>query len=212
MKITYHGAPLTVALATAALLAAPSVQGQAQGTPQSRDVAREAVQHLRDFQQARTGQRGEVDRNELHMLEKAMSANAGSIEIARLAEERARDRDIRSFAREERQLHQDANRELAGLSRELDANRARSGEQDRWILSQLRRIDNDREFERAYAELVVARHEDAIDAMEFMANDDRASAAVRDYSQRQLGDMRQHLRTAQRLERDVRPLAGRDDD
>lgn len=201
----HMNASLLAAVVSASLAFGAPAMAQERNT---RDVARDAYEQVRDFQQ---GRQGELRRDDIRVAEKALNAGAGSIELARLAEERARDSSLRDFARDVRQHHQDANRELASLSRELNADRARPEELDRWAIKRLRAIDNDREFERAYAELAVARHQMAIDGLEMVANNDMYSRELRNFAQQQLGDIRQHLRVAQRIEQDVRQVAARDD-
>jgi predicted outer membrane protein len=165
----------------------------------------------RDHQgQQRVSQSGELTRKDLKVAEKAMNASAGSIELARIAEERARNNELRQFSRTVREHHREANQELASLSPDLRAGQARPEQLDRWAIDRLNAIENDREFEQAYAELMVARHRMAIDGLEMLANDERYSRELRDNAQQQLNALRQHLRVAQRLEQDVRQVAGSD--
>jgi putative membrane protein len=211
--------PLIAAVMSGSLAFAGSpAQAQAQDDHGKYHEQRTAAQAYderdrRDHQaQQRVSQTGDLKRKDLKVAEKAMNASAGSIELARIAEERARNSEIRQFARTVREHHREANQELAALSPDLRAGQARPEQLDRWAIDRLNAIEDDREFEQAYAELMVARHRMAIEGLELVANDERYSRDLRNNAQQQLGALRQHLRVAQRLEQDVRQVAGSDFD
>jgi putative membrane protein len=206
--------PLIAAVMSGSLAFAASAQAQSEGKHHDQRTSSQAYDERdrRGYQQQRVGQTGDLKRKDIKVAEKALNAGAGSIELARLAEERARSSDVRQFSRTVREHHREANQELASLSPELRAGQARPEQLDRWAIDRLNAIENDREFEQAYAELMVARHRMAIDGLEMVANDERYSSDLRSNAQQQLGALRQHLRVAQRLEQDVRQVAGSDND
>jgi putative membrane protein len=209
--------PLIAALMSGSLAFASAAQAQTQTDRSKYHDQRTSAQDYDDRDrrsqaQYRVSQTGDLKRKDIKVAEKALNAGAGSIELARIAEERARNDDLRQFSRTVREHHREANQELAALSPELRAGQARPEQLDRWAIDRLNAIENDREFEQAYAELMVARHRMAIDGLEMVANDERYSSDLRNNAQQQLGALRQHLRIAQRLEQDVRQVAGSDDD
>lgn len=205
---------IMAALVSGALAVTAPVNAQRDDS--ATDIARDAYNEFRDFQQARadrddtrTGRQQTLGRQDLEVAEKALRASVGSIELARLAEDRARDAELREFARTVRQHHQAAARDIASLSPQLNARRAEPGELDQWAIDRLRNIDNDREFQEAYAELSVARHKMAIDGLQMVSESSRYNPELRDYADQQLDTLQQHLRTAQRIEEDVQ-FAGQD--
>jgi putative membrane protein len=123
------------------------------------------------------------------------------VRLGRLAQERGASADVRAFGAMMVEKHTMAGTELKRLANQhnvpADAERDNGDEADDEIerLSKL----SGAEFDRAYLDLMVEEHEDAIDALEKKARDDDEHADVRDWANKTLADVRQHLQRAKDL-------------
>jgi putative membrane protein len=207
--------PLLAAIMSGSLAFAVSTASAADDYRTQQRGMQDTRADTRDFRaDDRRTQRGvqQLTQQDRDFIDKALSMNAGTIELGRIAQQRTDDNDIRQLARTTQRNHREASQELASLSRDHRAEQARPTALDRWAIERLRKIEDDREFDAAYAQLIVARHRMAIEGLEMVSDDRRYSREVRNAAQEQLGALRQQLQLAQRVDQDVRQVAGFDND
>jgi putative membrane protein len=194
--------PLFLALLSGSVLVA--AQGQ-QTQPQQ--------QTQQQAQPMRAGQPQaavELNRKDRKFVETALSANAAEIELGRLAEQRATSDQIRQLGQMMQQHHRSANEQLAALSPQHTAAEASPASKHQRKIQQLGDLDGEA-FDTAYTETLVEMHRNDIELFEQVAQSDDYSQPIRNYAQRTLGDLRQHLQVAQRLHEDPRSMVALDD-
>lgn len=194
-------------------------QQQGRYEQQDRKQQKQDRQHTR--QQVRDEQRrGErtqtagagLDRMERRIAQKEMNLNAGSIEIARVAEQRSDNEQLRDFARDVISENRKANQSLASLSQNLRVGRAEPTQIDQWAVDRLQSIRNPVEFQQAFTELMVARTQLKAELLSMIANNERIDPQLRQHAQRQVQDLRGQLQVAQQLQDDLGTVAGTDFD
>lgn len=121
------------------------------------------------------------------------------VRLGRLAQERGADADVRAFGAMMVEKHTMAGTELKRIANRhnlpAEDNAARDDDDEFERLSKL----SGAEFDRAYLDLMVDEHEDAIDALEEKANDNDEHADVKEWATRTLPEVRQHLERARTL-------------
>lgn len=121
------------------------------------------------------------------------------VRLGRLAQERGADADVRAFGAMMVEKHTMAGTDLKRIANRHNVpagdNPAKKGEDEVERLSKL----SGAEFDRAYLDLMVDEHEDAIDALEEKANDNDEHADVKEWATKTLPEVRQHLERARTL-------------
>jgi putative membrane protein len=123
------------------------------------------------------------------------------VRLGRLAQERGSSADVRAFGAMMVEKHTMASTELKRIANRhnvpaADAARDTDDADDR--IERLSTLSG-AEFDRAYLDLMVEEHEDAIDALEDKARDNDEHADVKDWANKTLADVRQHLQRAKDL-------------
>lgn len=130
------------------------------------------------------------------------------VRLGRLAQERGASADVRAFGAMMVEKHTTAGTELKRVANRhnVPAADATGGDHDDADdrIERLSKLSGE-EFDRAYLDLVVEEHEDAIDALEDKARDDDEHADLKDWAAKTLPDVRQHLQRA----KDLRERLGR---
>ncbi|HEX6323625.1 MAG TPA: DUF4142 domain-containing protein [Vicinamibacterales bacterium] len=121
------------------------------------------------------------------------------VRLGRLAQERGASADVRAFGAMMVEKHTMAGTELKRIANRhnVPAPDAARGTDDDEIerLSKL----SGAEFDRAYLDLMIEEHEDAVDALENKARDDDEHADVKDWAAKTLAGVRDHLQRAKDL-------------
>lgn len=142
------------------------------------------------------GTSSDVDRN---WLNNQLAGGDVEVRLGRLAQERGGSADVRAFGAMMVEKHTMAGTELKRVASRHNAtagdSRADEGKEDFDRLSTLA----GREFDRAYLDLVIEKHEDAADALEDKAGDNDEHADVREWAAKTLPGVRQHLERAKSL-------------
>lgn len=121
------------------------------------------------------------------------------VRLGRLAQERGGDADVRAFGAMMVEKHTMAGTDLKRIANRhnVPANdsAANKGDDEFERLSKL----SGAEFDRAYLDLMVDEHENAIDDLEEKANDNDDHADVKEWATKALPEVRQHLERARSL-------------
>jgi putative membrane protein len=120
------------------------------------------------------------------------------VRLGRLAEERAADAGVRAFGAMMVEKHTMAGTELKRIATRHDIAqdpRHTPGSDQFEKLSKLK----GREFDRAYLDMMVDEHEEALKAIEDKARDAGEHADVRDWAAKTLPEVREHLDRAKSL-------------
>jgi putative membrane protein len=125
----------------------------------------------------------------------------GDIEVrlGRLAQERGGSADVRAFGAMMVEKHTMAGTELKRIADRHnvapDADRKDTGKDDFERLSKL----SGQEFDKAYLDLMVEEHEEAVNALEGKASDNDEHADVKEWASKTLPEVRNHLDRAKQL-------------
>jgi len=123
------------------------------------------------------------------------------VRLGRLAQERGASADVRAFGAMMVEKHTMAGTELKRIANRHNVpapDAARDKDDADGPLERLSKLSG-AEFDRAYLDLMVEEHEDAIDALEDKARDNDEHADVKDWAAKVLPDVRQHLQRAKDL-------------
>jgi putative membrane protein len=121
------------------------------------------------------------------------------VRLGRLAQERGGSADVRAFGAMMVEKHTMAGTELKRIADRhnvpADDSRREKGDD---TVERLSKLSGD-EFDRAFLDLMVDEHEDAVDALERKARDDGEHADVKEWAAKTLPEVRQHLERAKEL-------------
>lgn len=121
------------------------------------------------------------------------------VRLGRLAQERGGSADVRAFGAMMVEKHTMAGTELKRIANRhnvpADESRKDEGHDE---IERLSKLSGDA-FDRAYLDLMVDEHEEAIDALEDKAGDNDEHADVKDWAAKALPEVRQHLERAKNL-------------
>lgn len=123
------------------------------------------------------------------------------VRLGRLAQERGASADVRAFGAMMVEKHTMAGTELKRIANRHNVPAADAARGDDDAGGQVERLSklSGAEFDRAYLDLMIDEHEDAIDALEDKTRDDDEHADVKDWAAKALPDVRQHLQRAKDL-------------
>jgi putative membrane protein len=146
-------------------------------------------------------QRPSIDRADRRFIEDAMRDGMAEVELARMAQTRASDAQVKAYAQRMQQDHGKANAELTALANAkfVATDDAKPGFMQRRHADRLARLSG-AEFDRAYMEHMVDAHGDAVDLFEKAARD-ADDADVKAFATRTLPTLRGHLDSARQLSR-----------
>lgn len=123
------------------------------------------------------------------------------VRLGRLAQERGASADVRAFGAMMVEKHTMAGTELKRIANRHNVpapDTARDNDDADDRIERLSKLSG-AEFDRAYLDLMVEEHEDAIDALENKARDDDEHADVKDWASKTLAEVRGHLQRAKDL-------------
>ncbi|HUF22801.1 MAG TPA: DUF4142 domain-containing protein [Vicinamibacterales bacterium] len=123
------------------------------------------------------------------------------VRLGRLAQERGASADVRALGAMMVEKHTMAGTELKRIANRHNVPAAGAARDNDDAGAQVERLSklSGAEFDRAYLDLMVEEHEDAIDALEDKARDNDEHADVKDWAAKALPDVRQHLQRAKDL-------------
>ena len=136
------------------------------------------------------GTSADIDRR---WINEQLEDGDAEVRLGRLAQERASNAEVRAFGAMIVEKHTVAGTELKRIANRHDVTQDPNDAFER--LSKLK----GREFDRAYLELMIDEHEDAVKAIEDKARDDDEHADVKDWAGKTLPEVRQHLERARTL-------------
>lgn len=177
--------PLTLALA-----AAVSITACAGDSSRADDAAAGA--------KGTTGTAGtsaDIDRSWIN--EQLLDGDA-EVSLGRLAQERAANAGVRAFGAMMVETHTMSGTELKRIANRHNVPAAAKPDGPGDDFERLSKMSG-AAFDRAYLDLVIEEHDDAIEALEKKAGDDDEHADVRDWAVKSLPDVRNHLERAKNL-------------
>src|SRR5690606_8909017 len=123
------------------------------------------------------------------------------VRLGRLAEERASHADVKAFGRMMVEEHTMAGTELKRIAGQHNVMADPDDVDDiEDAVERLSRMQG-AEFDRAYLEMMVAEHPEAVDELEDKVNDNGGHPDVRAWASQTLPKVRQHLERARQLHR-----------
>lgn len=121
------------------------------------------------------------------------------VRLGRLAQERGADADVRAFGALMVEKHTMAGTELKRIANRHNVPAEDAGaKDDDDEFERLSKLSG-AEFDRAYLDLMVDEHEDAIDDLQEKANNNDEHADVKEWATKTLPEVRQHLERARTL-------------
>lgn len=121
------------------------------------------------------------------------------VRLGRLAQERGADADVRAFGALMVEKHTMAGTELKRIANRHNVPAEDTGaKDDDDEFERLSKLSG-AEFDRAYLDLMVDEHEDAIDDLQEKANNNDEHADVKEWATKTLPEVRQHLERARTL-------------
>ena len=120
------------------------------------------------------------------------------VALGRLAQERGANADVRAFGATMVEKHTMAGTELKRIANRHNVPAAPRPGGNGGDFDRLSKLTGDA-FDRAYIELMVDNHDDALEALEKKANDGDEHADVRDWAAKMVPDVRAHLERAKNL-------------
>lgn len=141
------------------------------------------------------GTSSDIDRSWIN--EQLLDGDA-EVRLGRLAEERGANADVRAFGAMMVEKHTMAGTELKRIAnRHNVAAGAKPGGNGEHF-ERLSKLSGG-EFDRAYLDLMIEEHDDALEALEKKSKDDDQHADVRDWAVKLLPEVRNHLERAKNL-------------
>ena len=180
---------LAAALAGAVTVAACA--GDANDTTRSNDAAAGATGTT-----GTAGTSADIDRS---WLNDQLEDGDLEVRLGRLAQERGADADVRAFGAMMVEKHTMAGTELKRIANRHNVTTNPPAEDaDDGPFGRLSKLSG-AEFDRAYLEVMVEEHEEAVREIEGKANDNDEHADIKDWASKSLPEVRQHLERAKNL-------------
>ncbi|HXH07553.1 MAG TPA: DUF4142 domain-containing protein [Vicinamibacterales bacterium] len=140
-----------------------------------------------------------VTREARDFIEAAVADGLAEVELGRLAQERASDPEVKTFAERMIRDHRRAHDQLARLAAQLNVPAPPALEEDqRDLVDRLSKLKGG-EFDREYIEAMIDDHEKAVDRFEEMAKADGPPELV-SFASSTLPTLREHLQEAERIQ------------
>ena len=120
------------------------------------------------------------------------------VRLGRLAQERASNAEVRAFAATMVEKHTIAGSDLKRVANRHNITEEPRKDSDNEPFEKLSKLSGI-EFDRAYLEMMIDEHEDAVKALEDKAGDNDEHADVKDWASKALPGVKQHLEQARNL-------------
>jgi putative membrane protein len=177
-------AKLLGTVAALALLAAVGADAQAQQQPQQAPAAQQ-------------GQRDQITAEDQEFLTKAIQAGMAEVRLSQLAQEKAQDEQVRSFAERMVEDHTAANEQLMSLAESAGMTPPTEMDQQHQTMhEQLSQLSGE-EFDRQYMQGQVQDHETAVELYSTEAS--QPSGPVDQLAEQLLPTLQEHLEMAQQI-------------
>ena len=131
-------------------------------------------------------------------VEDMMTSSTTEIEVSQLAQEKAANAQVKAFAEEVVQDHQQASQNLRQVATQQNVQVTPDTEAIQDAREELTDLSG-AEFDRAYIDMMVQDHQDAVSEVEEKATDD-ANPEVQQWATRTLPTLREHLDRARQLQ------------
>ena len=132
-------------------------------------------------------------------VEKAGTSGLAEVEMGQLGEQKAKNSQVKAFAKRMVADHTKANQELvtAIKGKEIPSSRPAT---HKAMVEKFQQQDAGKEFDRDYMEQMVEDHKAAVDLFETAADDERFDLDLRSYAKKTLPTLRDHLTQAQTIQ------------
>lgn len=131
-------------------------------------------------------------------MTKAASNSMLEVEAGKLAQQKARNQDVKNYGQMMVTDHTDANKKLMSLAQQKNIVLPDSMSQDHMDKMQNLRDKTGAEFDKAYMDLMVSSHEDAVSMFEDASNN-MQDAEIKTFAGNTLPKLREHLDRAKQL-------------
>jgi Predicted outer membrane protein len=134
-------------------------------------------------------------------VEKAGTSGLAEVEMGQLGEQKAKNSQVKAFAKRMVADHTKANQELVtaikGKGMQIPSSRTAT---HKAMVEKFQQQDAGKEFDRDYMEQMVEDHKAAVDLFETAADDERFDLDLRSYAKKTLPTLRDHLTQAQTIQ------------
>jgi putative membrane protein len=134
-------------------------------------------------------------------VEKAGASGLAEVEMGELGTQKARNSQVKAFAKQVVEDHTKANQELVtaikGKGMQLPSSRT---DMHKAMMEKLQRQDAGKDFDRAYMAQMVEDHKAAVELFESAADDEGLDINLRGYAKQTLPALREHLQQAQAIQ------------
>lgn len=144
-----------------------------------------------------------LSHSDRRFVEKAAEGGQSEVALGQLAQEKASNPDVKSFAQSLVQDHQNANSQLMQIAQQKDVKLKEDKSKEDHEYKRLAKASGD-EFDREFIKNQVKDHKKDIKMFEKAAKDSK-DEDVRNFATQVLPKLREHLAMAQRLEQSIAP-------
>jgi putative membrane protein len=144
-----------------------------------------------------SGKLGWTDRR---FVTKAAEDGQDELQLAQLASQKATNPDVKSYAEQLVQQHQQVNSELMSIANQRNVKIDKEESNSR-AYKRLNKASS-QDFDREFVDHMIDEHEKDIKLFQKAASDAK-DPQVRDFASRHVADLQQHLQMAQRLQQSV---------
>ena len=134
-------------------------------------------------------------------VEKAGTGGLAEVEMGELGAEKAKNAQVKAFAKQIVTDHTKANEELVAVSKGKGLQVPSSqSEMHKSMMDKFQQQEAGKDFDRDYMEQMVKDHKVDIELFETAADDTKLDADLRGYAKKTLATLRDHLKQAQTIE------------
>jgi putative membrane protein len=134
-------------------------------------------------------------------VDKAGTSGLAEVEMGELGAQKAKNSDVKAFAKRMVKDHTKANEELVtaikGKGVQVPSSRT---DMHKAMMEKFQQQDAGKSFDRAYMEQMVEDHKAAVELFETAADDDGLDINLRGYAKQTLPTLRDHLKEAQTIQ------------
>lgn len=141
-----------------------------------------------------------VTENESEFMVKAAAGGMAEVELAKLAQQKATNANVKSFANMIVTDHTKANEELKALAATKNVTLPASISEDHQKHMNELTEKTGRDFDDAYIDMMVDDHQEDVDLFDKWSEKDDASAEVKAFAAKTLPTLRMHLEEAKKLD------------
>jgi putative membrane protein len=152
-----------------------------------------------DRAQDQTQERTEMDNQDTRVLTEAASTSMLSMELSRIAEERAVTPEVKEFARELSQEHSGVKQDLEGVAQRKQIVLPQAMSQDHQDKVENVTEQSGLDFDREFIEEIISVHRDKVDDFESLSRDSD-DPEIREFAINVLPSLRMQLEKAERVE------------